>query len=1297
LEEKQREIESWKEQHLMEKDKMKYDSDREVVNFKSQISEYLTTIANLQQRVQQKDTRIDELDNLIKELKSKCQDLENTISIMQNKLLLKDSKYSEVEALSNSQVANLNHLKQKISEQEMSILSLQSKLLEAENKSQRQETALGSATSTITSLEQRIHEFKLQIDSQSDLIKKLDREKRDLNAQYDESEHNCSQLTKELRQLKDQSQQLSAELTKVEQKLSTAIRDAERDLQTLEEKHKLQLSKEISERDAEISHLRSDNQYLKQNSVNELNRVKADYESHIRDIQKEHQEELKQLSKSIEEKVEQTRVLQLKHKDDLAHLTMDLKQEHQVEIQYLKSKNEASIEILKSNISEANQKVTDLERDSSSKASILKQKEMEVMKLQMDLEKLDEDLKRTKAQLIVLEETNYSKIKQYERELNNREESFAKIRGETDSVTKRNDEMQGALSTLQEQLSSERENAETLKSQIEDLNTKAKEAEARYYSEIGSLKSKIQDADKSNHQSLLQIERLQTNEKNLLQSLEKLTLDFENLGKKSDKQLEQIQSLLHEKQNLVHEAQHLQEQIERKAKEIEILEHSIHRMQNSVKEKESAIQELSLKNDRLEGQISQLQHNTIIYQQDIEEAKQAMKKLQEEERDALKKLGKEHKKRLAQDLEALEHKLATEAKGQVQKLSEQHLSHIQKLISEHDKAKDSLNQQLAVKSEQLATSDANIKSLAFDKKMLQDQVKELDSLRVSFTSELEDKSNLIIQLKERIKDLDRNQQSQNAAKEQMLLQLDQLQKSQQVSEENLRESKVAVEKLHGELSQSLKRVAELESQLLDHSNILSKHDQQQRDLEEQTGIISTLEGQILGFQRLLSKETKFIASMQLTILELASMVNVNLPWNMNDIMNLPEKIKVAFKMGKPRAPFDSIDPNVLLEVVHSVREELALKNRCQQELQIVTNRCNDLEKIQSDLHTQLNDASNALAIVEERIHNQDTIQSQERDVYRKKLGQLEKALEKALHEVKVHEQKSQKLSEQVSIIQDEKQQLEKDFIELYERLQTTKQAFLERSKTISADTALLLEQYNETKRTLEMRELDISKLNDMLATIEKENKLMALQKERTEKLLKDATENTKNNTNQLSALKSDREKLQFEKEELQKQMDALVETKNREIESLLSEYEHTEQKILRLGESVSSTARILEEFKDKWNRSLQREKELENRNQILLADMNSLKAQLLALQENQSHPSSNEEVLSLQAQLTDLERSYARIKKDKIILEQEVILLRTKQQMSKKPGIETSFQPKLPDPRNMNLIPHPNDFIGQSD
>jgi chromosome segregation ATPase len=1276
---------------------MKYDSERELNSFKSQISENLTTIATLQQRVQSKDNRIEELNNTVKELRNKCQELDNSISSMQNKLMLKDNKYSEVEALSNTQVVNLNHLKQKISEQEMSILSLQSKLLEAENKTQRQETALASSNSTVSSLEQRILEFRLQIESQSDLIKRLDREKRDLAALYDESEHQCANLNKELRQLKEQSLQLSTELTKLQQNLSTTVREADRDLQSLEEKHKLLLSKEISDRDSEIAHLRSDNQHLKQNTSSELNRLKADHESRVRDLMKDHQEELKQLNKAIEEKVEQSRVLQLKHKDDLAHLAMDLKHEHQVDIQHLKSKNEAAMEIFKSNLAAANQKINELEREGSSMANVLKQKEMEVMKLQMDLEKMDEDLKRSKAQIILLEETHYSKIKHYERELNNREESFAKIRGETDSVTKRNDEMQGALSALQEQLHSEKDQVESLKNQIEDLNTKAKQAEGRYYSEISELKDKLQDSEKAQHQTLLQIERLRANETNTLQSLQKLTQDFEALGRKSEKQLEQIQNLLHEKQNLVHLSQHLQEQIERKCKEIETLEQSIDRIQNSTRDKENIIQELSLKNDRLEGQISQLQHNTIIYQQDIEESKQAMRKLQEEERDALKKLGKEHKKKLAQELECLEQKLNTDSKEQLQKLSEQHLVHIQKLVSEHDKAKDSLNQQLSAKAEQLAAADANIKSLAFDKKILQDQVKELDSLRVSFASEVEDKTNLIIQLKERIKDLDRSLQSQITTKEQLELQLAQLQKSLKDSEESVQESKTAAEKLRVEWSQSQKRISELESQLLDHSGLVAKHERQEKDIEEQSNTIAALEAQILGLQRLVSKETKLIASMQLTILEIATMSNVQLPWNMNDIMNLPEKLKMSFKMGKSRAPFDNIDPNILLEVVHSIREELALKIRYQQDLQIATQRCNELEKLQTELHAQLSDASNALAIVEERIHNQETAHNQEKDTYRKKLAQLEKALEKALHQVNVQEQNSRKLSDQVKLIQDEKQNLEKDFIELYERLQTTKQAFLERSKTISADTALLLEQYNETKRTLELREIDLSKLNDMLATLEKENKLMALQKERTEKLLKDATENAKTSGGQLSALKTDREKLQFEKEELQKQLDTFAETKNREIESLLSEYEHAEQKILRLGESVTSTARILEDFKDKWNRSLQRERELENRNQMLLADMNSLKAQLVALQENHDHPSSNEEILSLQAQLTDLERNYARIKKDKIILEQEVILLRTKQLMNKKPGIETSFQPNLPDARNITLIPHPHDFIGQSD
>ncbi|KAJ3276081.1 Myosin 10A, isoform D [Terramyces sp. JEL0728] len=1245
---------NFKQQTGSDKERFKFDFEREMNNLKSKIVDTESLLASTQQKMQQKEYKCNDLEQNIKDLKYKLSEQELVVSNLQSKISSKDAKLLEIESSNMNYISNSSALKQKLSDCENRMLDLQSKLNELESKNQKMEINLSTSAANCNSHEQRIQEYKSQIEDFIEQVKKVEREKKESESQIEQLSYSLTSLNKELRSLKESYEESQSRLNKTETQSKLQSKDAQRDLEALEEKYKLILEREKSDRAIEISSLKYELESLKKLASDEKVKLKLDYENSNSEMVKSHQNQLAISSKKYDSQIEELSQQLSRIKMEAKEKIEDLKQQHIIELNQFKAKAEANGDSSRKSINDVQEKLHFAEKQLSKLQEVVKFKEIEIVKITMELEKSQEEIKKMKASSISFEEGTYTKLKSLERELEQKNLNLQKKQEEYDEILEKIEESSAKHASLLLELSKEKDFCASLNKRADEAISKLAESEAKHFSEISLLKSEKQDIEIKIHDYLLTIERMKTIEASQKEMLRKLVSDVESTKETLSRKETECSALKEEKHSLLSSIKDLEAEAEKKYKEIDNQSAQLKDLQETLKIRQEKIYTLSLENDQIVAQQKQLSQEVQNLYVELTDLKKALKKEEEQHKDDLKKLAKEAKKKQQAELEELCSKVSSDKVSTLEKLEGEHKANIQTMKDDHANQKLKLQNELISVQNSFGTLESSKKELLETLKGTEQQIAEYNLREDNLISELEDKVQQILQLKKRYKGSEVEYNNlQDQLKKLESINKDTAAQLTEMYDQNI-ELQMQKQQTSLELEYSQKQIAQLQ----DYSSKFAESQQTLQELNnslaEKKKDIQQFETQNEALKKTVLKQTKNIASIQITLSEIGSLLDIHLPWTPEEIVLLPERTKNGIKSGKLKQ-IEAIDTNILLSFVTTVRDLVNGWNDLKKKNANQSGAIHEFEMMQSYAENQLCEASSAMEVIQTRLRNQELQFGKERLDLKRKVELLEKTLDEALFKLDVSTKKSKAIEDHLEASKREKQELEKDFIQLYERLQNSKQEFTQQTQSIYNDTSALIQQNETLKFQLSRHKEQLKSLNEQLADSGKEKQFADDIYQKTEALLKESTENIQKLTDRINSLQKEVQFLSKERDlaavnlkNMQAEIDELVETnkelqvsKAESIRALELELEKELGQIQTLSTTILETNYLVEDYKkykSKYDALLNQYKRLENENDKL---QNQLHQQSMDYNNVQSEKEIQKE------KNTELQRIYDSIKKEK--------------------------------------------------
>ena len=1032
--------------------------------------------------------------------------------IPQNQPVSKEVEWKDniVKEKENSEAMDKD-IKQKISENEVQFMNLNTKITENEAKLQRSENLLSSSIATVNSKDLRIVEYKNQVDVQLDSMSKLERDKKEAQKQLDDMTYQNSSMNADIKLLRNNMNETELELSKTKSNLENIQRDMQREMNLLEERHKTIFSKLTSDRDQEILFLKSESSTLKTTHINEINRLAQEREELIRFQEKEYQTTIDLLKKKLEAALDYNQDLQVKHKGDINEKLEGIRQSTSNEVLNTKTKFSVMVDMLRENLAEVTSKLNETESKLTQRDTTLKMLEIENVKKSFEQKQLQDDYALSKENSIRSEESHYLTLKNIQRDLEDKSSKLLKASELAEELTNIKQTLQASMEIMKS------ENLQLIE-KFSNSTLISREYKEKAEIEIQGLQKQVLNFEKIVHESKLLIETLENREKSSLETIESLKSNIQDIKELSESS--KIGSIASSQgiKELEECLANLNSTFETKCKEVENLESLLSNKNAEIKLREDTNTKLDIKIENLEKKLVDSLEDCIKFKSDIEHLREESFKSISEEQECHKKLFKAQKKKHAQIIAELGGKAVVESNL----LKETHQQIVQKLDQDYQNTLTELN----AKTNEYDQLYHSYTFLQKEHKGLETLYLDLQVREHGIVVDLESKVQLLLQMKKKLKNIEVENQIQSGKLSTLIQDLDES-KLQFVSIQSqhhsllLREQKVELE-----LDYSKKTIFDMEQKILELNKTRDEYLTLQVNFEEKSRVLAKSESQGATFQRLIAKQTKMVASLQITLLEMSKVVSMELPWTIEDVLHLPDKIKLCFKSSKETIPFELLDSNILLELVNRVRDGFIEREDFLAEIELQVKKINDLELANTNAISQLKNASLAITSIEKRTTSERNIEIGELEESQLKIVDLEKNLEKSLFERQKFEKALQKLRQDYDIALKEKELVEQDFVNVYENYQNSKAIFLEKTNAINVDSTILVEDNSKAILKLEEQRLEIEELSYTCQTLSKEKDGLYKQKMDLEKQLKACRVEIRDFGTRLSTLILDKEKLE---------------------------------------------------------------------------------------------------------------------------------------------------------------------------
>ncbi|KAH6566755.1 hypothetical protein BASA62_006515 [Batrachochytrium salamandrivorans] len=384
----------------------------------------------------------------------------------------------------------------------------------------------------------------------------------------------------------------------------------------------------------------------------------------------------------------------------------------------------------------------------------------------------------------------------------------------------------------------------------------------------------------------------------------------------------------------------------------------------------------------------------------------------------------------------------------------------------------------------------------------------------------------------------------------------------------------------------------------DHALAIETQHELQSSLDKALPMIQTLEAAVAKGDKRNLQSIKQLASVQMTINEIAKVVNIPPFESTSDFLGSVDK---STKDGRKRVISVRIMDNSYLISI-------------------------DLQRLAEQ---ELSAASGALQAIEDRIKSRDEHASRDREISTHKFDVLQRTLDAAQQEKKQMEANARAYSLRITALEHDKVELERTFVQLYERLKSGKETqaldvlhLAQQMAALQAEKSKVDNQLTEMSRKCmladdKIRNLDIerSRHHEMFITAQ-------AQREKAEQLLNESNETSKSLVFELERCRDQVSHVRDEVLHIRKEKTELNAHINTVTKKLNAEIAHSKEETMRLvgecnvlQESVKESERKMHTFEEKLAQAEKREGDIRDWSSVLSEDLKREKVRALTLEQ----------------------------------------------------------------------------------
>ncbi|KAL2915349.1 Rho guanine nucleotide exchange factor 3 [Polyrhizophydium stewartii] len=1235
------------QQRLTQRDLQVADLEGVIREAKTKMSETQAELSNTQSKLGQRDNRLSEAEKELREARTRLVESEAGVAAALQRLAAKETKLVETEEhLTNTQ-SSLSQLRQRHSEAEQQLSAAHARCADLQSKVKKAEAMLASASSARAVLEQKVVDLKAQLVAHEEHIGKLERDRKELVSDAEKQAHEIASLTRDVRQLREAIKDLKSDHDKAQSQLSASLRDATRELGIQEEKWKGLLDKEKRDHASEYAALCAEFQGYKVSTTAELGRLKADGDANAKQIVKDYEDRLHRLREQSDARTDQIRH-SLDHERETAIAKVEEDKNNQIHkltqsLESVKLKSQQTAESLRRTLQDAQDKLKEREQQLSVRDETLRIKEVEIVRLNMEVKQLAADIARAEGAAEAQRAQFRKAIDELEKSLQDKQQALLRRDSDLGDLSRKLVEANERCDALEQSAQRVQREMDERRRASDDVADRMRETEAALRAEIAALLARVQQIDQAYRDAVTQLDETKFAHTGLAETHRRLSSDHSQLLGSLETHKQQASQLVQERQAIQLRARELSEALERKTQEAADLAAREATLKESVRMRQQEVHESSLRAERAELRVTELERINRTHESESNNLREQLKLEQADAREKLKICEADAHKRLAaaeaeaqrrQDsaIELLRARMASEAAEQLQKAVDQRTEAVSKLQREADAAAarwESEREELCKSVQELTTrleeQSAEMRQLHGQLAQLSDERKrQVDEL----IGELEERTKQLLICKKKLKQdevelvgLRERVQQLSTIRDEMAQQFRELLQESQDLKSEIATSRAAAEALQVQCDAHQTRLGEL-------SDAETQLQAARDELAETARTVKQLESSLALASKQASLQAKQLASVQMAFSEIAKLSGIPPCFPEDEMLEASPKPGKVKRKGALAAC--AMDNAYLVRVVGAVGDAINRAEHTQELLNAEREKVGEFKELQQLAEQELAAASGAFQAIEERIRQRDQQVANDRDEARRQIDSAARANE-LLKKEKAHlEAKAQKLCQQLAGVEKEKAELEHSFVQLYERLKNGKEMQAMDALNLNHSIAELQADKERLERQISEQAKQCSILSEKLRAAESErsrqreaSEAVMEQRAKGQQLL-DAANNTAKSMafelercrDQVAHLRDEVQQLRREKADVTMHVKASTDKLNMELARTKEETIRLLSECSVLRESNKERAAQLEKLEEKLTRSEHREIELRDRAYALSEDLKHEKVRAMSLEQD---------------------------------------------------------------------------------
>ncbi|KAH6585062.1 hypothetical protein BASA61_007134 [Batrachochytrium salamandrivorans] len=1223
------------QQRLVQRDLLIADQESTIKETKSKLNDFQAECTIIHNKLSQRENTLQDLSKDQRDYKSRMSDIEASYMALQQKCQTKEVKLAEVDAGLTGLQSVHALLKQKCFETEQNLVASQSKLSELQAKLKKTDSSLSATGAARSILENKVSDYKTQVSTMHETISKLERERKDLIAESEAQVHELASLTKELRQVREAFKDAKTDHEKLDGQRMSALREITRELAATEEKWKGMLDKEKRDHASEYAALTAEFQGYRVSSTAELGRIKSESDIALKQAAKDNEDRIQRVREQSDARIEQAHIV-MDHERESALAKLNEEKTARIQrisqaLETAKAVSHQANEAHKRMLVEYQDKIKERDQSLASKDETIKARDIEITRLNIELKQNTADLHTNESSLEALKLHNRHKLDEFETMLQEKSLMLLRKENEIEDLSHRVADTNERADSLEKLLQKTQREYDEHQRISDDSIEKMHEQETSLRSEVILLQQRIQqfnllsqdmqaqlDASKAAHGAAVEVSRKELQDNTQL----KETLV-------AHKQL--ISHLSQEQDSLQIHIRELADTLDRKVQECAILIANDIVSKEALHKKTISVHELEMHIEKTELKLMELERASKTHEKTIYDARDTLKTHQQEFKERQKQFDIDATKRHKSELELQRVRLQEDAEFRIQKLQDRHEELAARMLREGENAtklaiseKEKLLHQIDELSKDGKAEKESKQEL---QRQFESRIEELDTRTKILMGELEEKEGNVIQLKNHIMQAEieintwRDQYQQVLKiKKEMTQQFNNLMAKSVVMDDELIKSR--------QCNENFRILSETHNTLsADHALAIETQHELQSSLDKALPMIQTLEAAVAKGDKRNLQSIKQLASVQMTINEIAKVVNIPPFESTSDFLGSVDK---STKDGRKRVISVRImDNSYLISIVSAVSSLSKTVHDLTEAAKLEKIKMCEYQDLQRLAEQELSAASGALQAIEDRIKSRDEHASRDREISTHKFDVLQRTLDAAQQEKKQMEANARAYSLRITALEHDKVELERTFVQLYERLKSGKETqaldvlhLAQQMAALQAEKSKVDNQLTEMSRKCmladdKIRNLDIerSRHHEMFITAQ-------AQREKAEQLLNESNETSKSLVFELERCRDQVSHVRDEVLHIRKEKTELNAHINTVTKKLNAEIAHSKEETMRLvgecnvlQESVKESERKMHTFEEKLAQAEKREGDIRDWSSVLSEDLKREKVRALTLEQ----------------------------------------------------------------------------------